>query len=160
MRRRFNPRRVKIHWVYSVSELADVIGVHRRTVRRWIAAKDLPTIDDRRQSLIRGADFRAFMQARRPQKQTCAPGEIYCLPCRSPQRPACDMAEYVAYSVTRGALRGFCPRCERLMYRAVTPSRVVEISGDLDVTYPRAEQSLVDSSARLSNVPLKRGRQT
>ena len=39
---RFNFRRVKIHHSYTVSELAELLGAHRQTVRRWIAAKQLP----------------------------------------------------------------------------------------------------------------------
>ena len=48
MARQFNFCRVKIHHSYTVSELAELLGAHRQTVQRWIAAKQLPTIDDRR----------------------------------------------------------------------------------------------------------------
>ena len=160
MARRFSFRRVKLHHSYTVSELADLLGAHRVTVRRWIAAKELPTIDDRRQSLIRGADVRTFMQARQPIKTKCKPGELYCLRCRSPKRPAAEMVDYVAYSVTRGAFSGFCPDCEKLMYRAVAHSKIAEIANGLDVAYPRAEQRIVDSSAPLSNVNFKQDRQS
>jgi excisionase family DNA binding protein len=151
MARRFNFRRVKIHRNYTVSELAELLGAHRQTVRRWIAAKHLPTIDDRRQSLLRGVDVRAFDQARRPIKQRCKPGELYCLRCRSPKRPACDKVEIASYSKTRGAGKGVCPTCEKLMYRAVSRAKVDEIFAGLDISYARAEQRLVDSSLPLAN---------
>ena len=158
MARRFSFRRVKLHHSYTVSELADLLGAHRVTVRRWIAAKELPTIDDRRQSLIRGVDVRAFMQALRPIKTKCKPGELYCLRCRAPKRPAAEMVDYIAHSTTRGAFRGICPDCEKLMYRAVSHSKIVEIADGLDVAYPRAERRIVDSSAPLSNVTSKQDR--
>jgi len=153
---RFNFRRVKIHHSYTVSELAELLGAHRQTVRRWIAAKQLPTIDDRRQSLLRGVDVHAFDKARRPIKQSCKPGELYCLSCRSPKRPACEMVNYVSYSMTRGAVRGICPTCEKLMYRAVARAKVEKICAGLDIAFPRAKQRIDDNPAPLSNVHSKR----
>ena len=158
MARRFNFRRVKIHHRYTVSELAELLGAHRHTVRRWIAAKQLRTIDDRRQSLLRGVDVRDFDKARRPIKQSCKAGELFCLRCRSPKRPACEMVDYVSYSMTRGAVRGICPTCEKLMYRAVARAKVEKIFAGLDIAFPRAEQRLDDNSVPLSNVHSKQER--
>src|SRR5277367_1126862 len=81
MARRFKYRRVKIHRNYEIAELAALIGAHRQTICRWIAA-GLSTTESRRPHLIRGIDFRAFMRAREPIKQHCQPGEFYCLGCR------------------------------------------------------------------------------
>jgi hypothetical protein len=64
MARRFNCRRVKIHRNYPVAELAVLIGAHKQTIGRWIAA-GLPTTDRKRPYLIRGIDFHAFMWTRR-----------------------------------------------------------------------------------------------
>jgi hypothetical protein len=63
MARRFNYRRVKIHRNHPVAELADVIGAHKQTISRWIAAR-LPTTDRKRRHFIRGVDIHAFMQER------------------------------------------------------------------------------------------------
>lgn len=51
MLRRYNIRRVKIHRSYAIGELAILIGAHKRTIQRWIAA-GLLTIDARRPLLI------------------------------------------------------------------------------------------------------------
>ena len=71
----FDCRRVKLHHSYTISELSVLIGAHKHTVGRWIAA-GLKTIDTRRPLLIHGADFRAFMKAREPIKKRCQPGEF------------------------------------------------------------------------------------
>lgn len=34
--KRINPRRAKKHRSFSVTELADVVGVHKHTVRGWL----------------------------------------------------------------------------------------------------------------------------
>jgi hypothetical protein len=138
MARRFNYRRVKIHRNYEIAELAVLIGAHRQTICRWIAA-GLPTTESRRPHLIRGIDFHAFMRAREPIKQRCQPGEFYCLGCRAPRRPAGEMAHYVPRTATRGALSGICPTCDKMIYRAVSFAKIDPIAASLDITFPSAE---------------------
>ena len=141
MARRYNVRRVKIHRTYGPSEVAKLLNVHRHTVSRWIAS-GLPLIERKRPYLIHGADLRAFLAARQPRKQPLWPGEMYCLPCRAPQRPAGDMADFVPRSAATGTLIGICPRCDRLMHRAVSLGAVGKACGDLAVTFRVLEQRL------------------
>src|SRR5271154_5088831 len=101
MARRFNYRRVKIHHSYTIGAAANVLGAHKHTVSRWIAA-GLPTTDAKRPFLIRGEDLRAFLRAREPLRQRCRPDEFYCLKCRTPKRPALDMAQYLPRTPSRG----------------------------------------------------------
>ena len=68
MTRRFDCRRVKLHRSYTISELSALVGAHKHTIGRWIAA-GLKTTDAKRPLLIRGDDFRSFMKAREPIKQ-------------------------------------------------------------------------------------------
>ncbi len=63
MARRFNYRRVTIHRACQIIELADLLGVHEKTIGRWIAA-GLRTADKRRPFLAHDAAFRSFMKAR------------------------------------------------------------------------------------------------
>jgi hypothetical protein len=154
MTRRPNGRRVKIHHSYTIPAAAEVLGVHKHTVSRWIAA-GLPTTDTIRPLLIRGQDIRAFLRAREPIKQKCRPGEFYCLSCRGPRRPALDMAEYRPRTASRGLLCGICPTCDRLIYRAVHRASIEQMRGGLDITFPPAERRIDDSAEPLSNVAFK-----
>ena len=101
MARRFDCRRVKIHRTYKIAELAALLGVHKKTIGRWIAA-GLPAMGAKRSRLVHGEDLRAFMNARKPIKQRRQPGDIWCLGCRGFKRPALNMAEYSPRTMLRG----------------------------------------------------------
>ena len=118
MARRFDCRRVKLHHSYTISELSALIGAHKHTIGRWIAA-GFKTTDTRRPLLIHGADFRAFMKAREPIKQPCQPGEFDRLHCRAPKPPALDMADYHPRTARRG-----------LAERDLSRLRTDDLSGD------------------------------
>ena len=108
MARRHNVRRVKIHWSYSISEAAKLLGVHKLTVSRWIE-RGLPLIEQKRPFLIHGSDLRDFLTAQQPRKQPCRAGEIYCVRCRAPKRPAGDMADYIPKTLTTRAPHRYLP---------------------------------------------------
>ena len=134
MARRFPYRRVKIHGRYTISELAAVLGAHKQTIGRWIAA-GLPTTDAVRPLIIVGEDFRAFMKSREPVKQRCGPGQFYCLGCRAPKRPAGDMADYIPRTPLKGALAAICPSCGNMIYRAVSLASLDRVSGGIAIAY-------------------------
>ena len=133
-----NPRLAKIHRNYTVDEIAKLYAVHKNTVRAWVKS-GLPTSDDRKPLLILGRDLMAYLQAKRVKnKQTCQPGQIYCVRCRVPKAPGGDMAEYKPLTSTLGNLIGICPSCNSMMYRRVNLAKLTEVSANLDLTLPQA----------------------
>jgi Helix-turn-helix domain len=119
-----NHRLVKLHRNYSVEDIARLFGMHKNTVRKWLE-QGLPTIDDRRPTLILGRDLSRFLQERRQKaKQSCGAGRIYCIACRAPKIPAGNMAECTPIGALAGSLCGICPDCDRLMYRRVNLARI------------------------------------
>jgi excisionase family DNA binding protein len=155
MARRYNLRRVKIHRTYTPAEASKLLGVHKHTVGRWIAS-GLPLIERRRPYLIHGTDLRDFLAARQPRKQPLQPGEMYCLPCRAPRRPAGDIADLNPHSNMTGTLIGLCPVCDRYMHRSVSLGAIEHVRGGLAVALQRPEQRLSDSTGSLSHVVSKR----
>jgi hypothetical protein len=112
-----NHRLVKIHRSYTVEEITNLLGTHKNTVRAW-AKGDLPTCDNKRPMLILGCDLISFLQARRAKnKQTCAPGKMYCVRCRATKFPAGDMADYLPITEKFGNLTAICPDCNSIMNR-------------------------------------------
>ena len=139
-----NYRLVKIHRSYTVDEAARLLDAHKNTVRRWVK-EGLATNDERRPMLILGRELFAFLKQRRAKnKRTCAPGEIYCVGCREPRRPAADMAEYQALTATLGNLLGICPSCEAMMcgwclslFLTSTPS--IKVTSDASSRMPASD---------------------
>ncbi len=154
-RRRPNHRLVKIHFSYTVKDIASVLGSHKNTVRQWIK-QGLPTIDDRRPVLIQGRELIAFLQARRAlRKRRCRPGEIYCVRCRAPKFPAAGMAEYRPFNEKIGNLAGICPDCNSMMYRCVSIAKIGEVRGEMDIAFPLALQRIREINQPSVNSDLK-----
>ncbi len=155
MTRRYDLRRVKIHRTYTISEAALLLGVHKHTVSRWIAA-GLPLVVPTRPFLIHGSDLRVFLAAQQPRKQPCRAGEIYCLPCRGPKRPAGNRVDYFPETPAKGLLRGSCPTCGRPIYRLASLATLATVCGDLSVTRQPPRLRLVDSPSPVGNVDFKK----
>jgi len=154
-RRNPNHRLVKIHRSYTVQEIANLFGKHKNTVRQWI--KDgLATIDDKRPVLILGHDVTAFLKARRAKnKQTCKPGELYCVRCRAPRFPAGGIAEYTSITEKYGNLVAICPDCDAIMNRRVSLARIGEFLGKSDISFPEAQRHLIERAKPTVNSDLR-----
>lgn len=130
---RGNPRRVKLHRVYSAVELATCCGVHKNTVRHWQAA-GLEAVSTRRPVLFSGASVHAFLAKRNAsRKRPCRPGTLYCFKCRQPRAPAMGMVEVIRQNATTGNLSAICEVCGTMMHRRTRLAAIAEIMPNLDV---------------------------
>lgn len=140
--RRHNPRRAKSHFSYTIVQVADLYEVHRQTVRHWLASGLQPN-DSRTPVLIHGTELNRFHAARRAAlKRPCGPGELYCLGCKAPRRPAGSMADYTPGAGTCGRVTGICPGCGRMMSQRVNASRLAIIMAELDVAIRPAPEPI------------------
>jgi hypothetical protein len=146
--RHIDPRRIKIHFPYSVEEAAAALGIHRNTIRLWIK-QGLPVADDRRPLVMSGIAIRTFVQARKiAKKRPLKSGEFYCFRCRSPKFPAGGMADFIESSAGLGTLCGFCPDCETIMHRRASFAKLEKASGKLDVKiFPRSSALKQDAES-------------
>jgi hypothetical protein len=155
-RRRADPYRIKVNYSYSVSEIADRLGVHKNTVRHW-QAKGLAPVDDGRPALFHGAAIREFLIGKkRERKRPCPLGTLYCFRCREPRAPALGMVDYVQLKPGSGNLRALCVSCEAIMHRRVRQDALAAIMPGIDVQIVQAPQRLVGSSGPSSNCDFER----
>lgn len=155
MPKSLNPNRVKIHRNYTVEEVASLLGVHKNTVRTWIKT-GLPVCDERRPTLILGAQLRVYLQVKRQsRKRKCQIDEMYCVSCRSPQRPAADMVDLAPVSASANRLTGLCPVCGSLMNRFASDASLERIKEKLDVCIPQSLQHISKSKSLLVNSDFK-----
>jgi len=154
-RRHPNHRQVKVHRSYTVEEIASLFGAHKNTVREWIKA-GLPVIDDKRPMLILGKELTAFLQARRTKnKQTCQPGQMYCVRCRAPKMAAGDMADFLPQTEKLGMLKAICPDCHSMMNRRVSMTKLGQVRGKLAITFPQGLDQVSNSTQPTVNSDLK-----
>jgi len=145
-------RGIKKDRAYTIRETALQLGVHRRTVGRWLMM-GLRCCRECRPILILGCDLNDFLHQQRAQKRRkCNQGQLYCVACRMPKDPAGGMADIIRTSTHAGLLRGICPDCGRLMHRAIGLAKLEAVARNLEVAPARAERRLEDRSPALVDV--------
>jgi hypothetical protein len=145
--RRPDWRRIKRKLSYTIDEAARTLGTHRNTVRHWVRKAGLPAMTEARPHLILGGDLVAFLRARREsRKRTCGVGEIYCLRCRLPRRPAPGLVEYQPLTSKRSRVVGICSTCEALMHRFVSIRRAAAVASEFNLQIEVHHESLADSA--------------
>ncbi len=144
MRRRPYRRAICIHRNYEVSELANLLGVCKRTVRRWMSV-GLPAIRDRKPALIIGQDVVDFLGRQAKPKSRCGPGQFFCFRCHAPRSAAFGLAEIVNRSAASLNLRALCSVCATCVHRRVALRRLGHDMPGIAVRDPEAPQHLGDT---------------
>src|SRR3569833_1946066 len=140
--RRANPRKAKLHYCYTVGELAASFDVHKNTIGNWQHA-GLEPIDKRRPLLFQGATVRAFLVAcNEARKRPCRPGTLYCFRCRQPRAPALGMVDYIPVTATSGNLRAICEHCETIMHRRVRETDAARVMPGCTVQIQEGQPSI------------------
>jgi excisionase family DNA binding protein len=138
MAKRPNWRNVKIHRSYTVEEAAQLLGVAKGTVLRWVKSGDLPALKEQKPFLILGSDLQAYLKGRKRDKQTCGPAECYCFTCRAPRNAAGRMADFWPVTAKTGNLQALCASCGGLMHKTVSLARLPALELLLEITNRQA----------------------
>jgi len=126
-------RMVRKHRLYTYAELSRALGVHKRTIRKWVETEGLPVIDDQRPHMFEGSEVKLFLDQRNEKrKQPCPLGHIFCFKCKTPRRPAMNALDYAPSNIGAGMIYGLCERCLTLMSQRIGHA-------DLALKWPNAE---------------------
>ena len=148
---------IKKDRAYTIREAALQLGVHRRTVGRWLTM-GLRCCRECRPILILGCDLNDFLHQQRAQKrQKCNQGQLYCVACRMPKDPAGGMVDVIRTSTHAGLLRAICPDCDGLMHRGISVAKLEEVAKGIEMAAARAQRRLEDRSPALVDVTFGRG---
>jgi excisionase family DNA binding protein len=157
MAKSFPVTRIKTHRVYTVWEVADVLGCHRQTIIRWIKERGLVAVTTQKPWLIEGRELKTFLGGRKTrQRVSLALHLCYCLGCKSPRKPDGKIADYVQQTPETGRLTGLCPACGSLMNKIVKRVDLEAIRAKIEVTVQKAHPRLVSRTDPPSNVTFNR----
>ena len=110
-KRRYNVRLIKATWPYTVQEVAELFGLQKNAVLRWLR-EDLRANRDQRPFLIRGDELARFLSARQAKKRRkCSVIEFYCFKCRAPREAFLGIADVVIETPFKLRLKALCSVC-------------------------------------------------
>jgi len=150
-KRRYNVRRFKGTFPYTVQEIAELLGVHKNAVLRWL--KDgLHADRSQRPFLIRGDELARFLDERQNGKRChCSPDEFFCFKCRTPRRAYLGMADIVIESPTRLRLRALCCACDTAVNKVQSVRDLPTIRNRFHIQQLAGEHLLERASASLNS---------
>src|ERR1051325_2485596 len=94
-KRRYNLRRVKATWPYTTQEIAELFGIRKNAVRRWLKHGLIADMTSR-PFLIRGDELVRFLRARQcAVRHKCRPNQFFCFKCRRPREAFLGIADVV-----------------------------------------------------------------
>jgi len=126
-KRKYNLKRVRRNYTYSVGEIAELLGVSDMTVFRWIADEGLNRLPNSKKYYVHSNDLISFLeQKNNKNKKPCHDDEMYCCKCRKPQRPNLQTLE--AQNIPNGTIRvlGKCGECSTSTNKVVSDKKWTE----------------------------------
>jgi len=149
MARRYDWRRVKIHFSYEIPKAAKTLNCSVSTVRNWIKL-GLPVMADKKPFLIDGHDLRAFArQISEAQKwdkpKTNTPWNYFaCFRCKAYRKPALLMVDFVPTGPKKGRLVSICEICEATIVKFCRAEQLPKYCSTLHVTHQSGADTLND----------------
>src|SRR3954469_17489008 len=149
-KRRYNLRRIKETWPYTVQEIAELFGIHKNAVLRWLKG-GLKSDQSQRPFLVRGDELIRFLNDRQNgNRQRCAPSEFFCFRCRVPREAYLGMADIAIDSPTRLRIKALCAVCDTPVNKAQNVRDLPAIKSRFNVQQLAGEHLIERADARLN----------
>jgi hypothetical protein len=129
-----------------VYEIATLLGAHRITIRRWLKS-GLKAIDDRRPTLVFGADLKSYLaEKQRVRRRKCSPDQFYCFKCREPRKAWGGTADATGHTEKIVRLIALCTECGRVMHKMARRADLAKLMLLIDIRHLR-EDRLIDCTS-------------
>ena len=149
-KRTYNVRLIKATWPYTVQEIAELFGIHKNAVLRWLR-EGLMADRLQRPFLIRGDELARFLTARQiARRRTCAKTEFFCFKCRVPRSAFLGIADIVIESPTRMRVTALCEVCSAPVNKMQAARELPKIRSSFEIQQMTGEH-LLDCTQRSLN---------
>ena len=154
-KRTYNPRRVRIGQSYTVQDIAELYGLHKNAVLRWI--KDgLPIIDKQKPYLIHGSALIEHLRNKQAgRKRKCKPDEFLCCKCKTPRKAWENVVDIQILNESKLSISGLCAACDTALYRFGSVKKLSEYQKTFSIQ--KIQQShITDSHCPVLNSDIRR----
>lgn len=108
--------KVRRNYTYTVEQIADIFGISRHTVFRWIKDENLQRVGKTKKFLVHGSQLYRFLNhKRRKKKKPCKAGEMFCFKCQGPRKPKTESIEIQKIPNKTVRVFGKCAVCNTRM---------------------------------------------
>jgi len=127
MAKKYNTNRIKETLNYSINDIAQLFGLHKRTVQHWIK-EGLEKIDNRKPFLVLGKDLKGFLKEKQgKRKKKCKENEIYCCKCREARRSWENLVDIRIINKKMLLIVGICDQCGKGINRLAGINNIPKI---------------------------------
>ncbi|MCH7827847.1 MAG: hypothetical protein IIC75_07750 [Bacteroidetes bacterium] len=124
MKKKFTYRKINSCKIYSITEIRNLINVHRRSVQNWVRGGLQIKNPGGKPMLIDGADLKKFLKDRiAKQKIKLKYDEFFCMKCKKGMKAKDGTVQFVKKNKFTGQenrqwrLLGICERCSGKLSR-------------------------------------------
>jgi hypothetical protein len=154
-KRKYNTNLIKETLSHSIYGIAELFGIDRGTVRRWIK-EGLPMIDSRKPYLVLGSDLKEFIKKRQGnRKSKCNSNELYCCKCRKPRTSWNNLVDLKILNERRILIIGICSQCDTRINKLSSLKKLDNIKGIFDVQTIH-NQDLIGFNPCIVNADIKK----
>lgn len=145
-KRSYNTRLIRTGLCYSVQEIAELYGLHKNAVLRWIQ-KGLPVIDQKKPYLIHGSELTTYLKNKQGErKHKCKPDEFFCCKCRVPRKAWENQADILIRNEIKLSISGLCADCDTKIHRAGAVKKLAEYQKTFSIQTMQG-QHIIDRSS-------------
>jgi hypothetical protein len=125
MKRKYKYQLIKSNYTYTITELAELLNAHPRTIQAFIRLEGLKVIDkNANKFLIKGRDAKEFLEKRiKTQRTKLEFYQFNCMKCRKSVESVPKEIKFIQINKKLGEnamkvdIRGVCVHCGCKLYR-------------------------------------------